>query len=490
MKRVGPLASFRLRMALLAGSLTAVFVVLASLLLLDLTYRFNLDTIDSTIDRIGRSNLERESGQAYWRRLDESLSVLGGDSDKHRYMIYVSNADRSVYRSLLWPKGVDARRKSALARIEIGSGSPPIQPRRGEPVSQTNPALPVLGVTFETVVDVGGGNWRMGVFRNHYQSLAIAMDMAVFEKSMVTLRNHFLVVLPFALLGVGGMAWWFAQRSLKPVKRLTDAVENVHASGLDYRVDLERYDPEYKRLAMMFNEMLERLESSFSQASRFSSDASHELKTPLSRLQMELEDALVSAPEKSEQQAVYSNLLDEIGRLKDIAHKLSLLSLSDAGSLPLNREKLDFGGLVQGTMEDWEVMVPGRELKVESLEGVLVEVDALLIEQAIQNLMSNAVKYGRPESPIGVVLRVEKGRALLAISNEGDSIPAGDRELIFGRFFRSDEARGVAVGGSGLGLSLSREIARAHGGEILVERSDGDKTVFVLEIPLSGSVLD
>ncbi len=483
MKPHGPRISFRLRMALMAGSLTALFVVIACWVLWDLTYRFNLDTVDSSLERIGRSSLERVSGQSYWGRLDDSLSVLaGGEPDAPVYIIYVENTDRHVYHSDSWPKGFDKERRAAIDSIPLGSGEPPRQPQRGVPVSETNPALPILGSSFATVTDLEGRRWRLAVLRNRYQSLAIAMDLATFEKGMKTLRNRFLIALPFALLGVGGMAWWFAQRSLKPVSRLAAAVENVNAGGLDYRVDLERYDPEYRRLAIMFNEMLERLEASFGQASRFSSDASHELKTPLTRLQMELEAALDEAPAESPQQAVYSNLLDEIARLKDIAHKLSLLSLSDAGRLPLNREKVDLGCMIQSVVEDWEVMAADRPIKVDLEKGVVVDADALLLEQAIQNLMSNALKYGDPRSEIEVRLSSGNGKASVIVSNIGEAIPLADRERIFDRFYRADKARSAAIRGTGLGLSLSREILRAHGGELNLKSSDGRRTVFELTL--------
>ncbi len=486
MKPRGSRMSFRLRMALLAGSLTALFVVIACWVLWDLTYRFNLDTVDSSLERIGRSNLERVSGQSYWRRLDDSLSVLaGGEPDAPVYAIHVDNADRHVYRSESWPKGFDEQRKAAIDSIPLGSEDPPKEPQRGVPVSTTNPALPILGASFATVTDLDGGRWRLAALRNHYQSLAIAMDMAAFEKSMKTLRSRFLAVLPFALLGVGAMAWWFSQRSLEPVSRLASAVESMSASGLDYRIDLERYDPEYRRLAVMFNKMLERLESSFNQASRFSSDASHELNTPLTRLQMELESALAEAPAASPQQTVYSNLLDEIGHLKNIAHKLSLLSLSDAGTLPLDREKLDLGRMIQGVVEDWKDLAADRPLKVKIQEGVYIQADALLMEQAFQNLMSNALKYGREKGEVEVLLSQKDGYASITVSNEGDPIPESEQVRVFDRFYRSDVARSAAISGTGLGLSLTREILRAHGGELLLRSSNDCRTVFEVVIHCS-----
>ena len=135
------------------------------------------------------------------------------------------------------------------------------------------------------------------------------------------------------LLLAGLSAWFVAQRALRPIAALTRTAERVTARGLDQRIPAMPRDQEFNRLIIVFNEMLDRLEKSFQQATRFSADASHELKTPLARLQVELEQALESAPASSPQQEVYSSMLDEISRLKAMVQKLLLLSLADAGQL-------------------------------------------------------------------------------------------------------------------------------------------------------------
>ena len=166
---------------------------------------------------------------------------------------------------------------------------------------------------------------------NPYVTFILGADIGDFNARMIKLRNTFLATLPVVLLLAAGGAWLVARRALNPVTSLTHIAENVTAQGLNQRIPAMTWDQEFNRLVTVFNEMLSRLEESFQQATRFSADASHELKTPLARLQIELEQALENAPSDSSQQEIYSSLLDEISRLKAIVQKLLLLSLADAG---------------------------------------------------------------------------------------------------------------------------------------------------------------
>jgi signal transduction histidine kinase len=263
-------------------------------------------------------------------------------------------------------------------------------------------------------------------------------------------------------------------------------VEKVTEKGLDQRIDEVGYEKEFLRLVHMFNEMMARLEKAFYQARRFSADASHELKTPIARLQMELEDALKKSAPESKDQVSYSSLLDELSRLRSIVEKLTLLSSSDKGKLPLALEEVDLGELMARAAEDWEAMAGVRRIEVSVEKSVRIEVDTLLLEQALHNLMSNALKYGAADGLLRLSLSVESTVASLRVWNQGSPIHEADKDKIFDRFFRANSSGGDRSGG-GLGLSLAREIARAHNGDVVLERSDGQWTVFRLEIPLAQS---
>ena len=273
-----------------------------------------------------------------------------------------------------------------------------------------------------------------------------------------------------------------ATRSLRPVERLTAAVEGLSARGLGKRVERVGHEKEFQRLVDMFNEMTVRLEKSFDLTRRFSADASHELKTPLARLKMELEVALKEAEPESKEQVTYSNLLDEMARLSGIVDKLTLLSSSDAGKLELSLEAVNVSEMLENVVEDCEALSGGGRLERRIAGDICIEADRVLLEQALQNLCGNALKYGDSSGVVRVSLSEEGSLKRIEIANEGEAIPGAEWERLFERFYQRDLSRSDRVGGVGLGLSLSREIARAHGGDLKLVRSDGVWTVFELTL--------
>jgi two-component system, OmpR family, heavy metal sensor histidine kinase CusS len=319
---------------------------------------------------------------------------------------------------------------------------------------------------------------------NPYVTLILAADMGEFNDRMAELRNTYLAALAVVLVLVAGSGWLIARRALRPVTALTQTAERVTARGLDQRIPTMTGDREFNRLITVFNEMLDRLETSFSQATRFSADASHELKTPLARLQAELEQALANAPAGSPPQEIYSSLLDEVSRLKAIVQKLLLLSLADAGRLQLQLQPVDLSALLANVVEDCRAQAPGLNIDQQIAPGVRVSADPELLEQALQNLAGNAIKYNRDGGRIRFELLLEADQACVRIANTGPPIPPADRDRIFERFYRADPSRSGRVEGTGLGLSLAREIIRAHRGDLYLEASDSELTRFAVKLPV------
>jgi signal transduction histidine kinase len=230
--------------------------------------------------------------------------------------------------------------------------------------------------------------------------------------------------------------------------------------------------------------MLERLERSFKQATRFSGDAAHELKTPLAILQGELERTLQQAEPGSQVQQSLSNLLDEVHRLSTIVRKLLLLSLADAGLMNLHRVEVDLSGLLNEMLEDIELLAPHLEIQSEIGDSLRVQGDRDLLIQVLQNLISNAIKYNLPNGWIRIDASRQNTIVSITISNCSQEIPISDRRRIFDRFHRGDPARTRQVEGIGLGLSLAREIARAHGGDLTLDPTLSGQTGFILTLPV------
>lgn len=371
-------------------------------------------------------------------------------------------------------------------RDQHGQGPPPGRafgrgPGRGPGRPGPPPdVLPVLPIDSKTMA-ADGETWRVGVYRDPEVTFAIAVELSGFRAHLAAARLGFLLGFPLALALIALGSWYLATRAMRPVNHLRDAIAEVTSQGLDKRVASGTESVEFQQLSEQFNRMMERLERSFTQAARFSADAAHELKTPLAVLQGEIEQALQSAT--PETQVVLGRLLDEVQRLKSITQKLLLLSRADAGQLSVHHEPVDFSEMVNDLVEDAEVLAQGLKVSKQIVPGIQVTGDRVLLQQVLQNLTDNAVKYNREGGNIGFKLDVKHGAARLQVANTGE-IPADKREKIFDRFVRVDDARNRRVDGAGLGLSLAREIARAHGGDLTLEKSDNGIVTFALRVPV------
>jgi heavy metal sensor kinase len=313
--------------------------------------------------------------------------------------------------------------------------------------------------------------------------MVLGLNLDRFNAEMDRARNAFLVALPSALGLIAAGGWLLARRALRPVATLTRTAERITARGLDQRIPPSEDDAEFVRLIGVFNQMLDRLEKSFHQAVRFSADAAHELKTPLTILQGELEQALHAAPAGSPQQQTLNRLLEEVQRLKSIMRKLLLLSLADSGQLKLTLEPMDLSAALESVCEDTQILAPRLSVEPDITPGIRVNADRDLLRQVVQNLTGNAIKYNRKDGTIRFWLREDGPAVLLTIANTGKSIPSSERERIFDRFYRADPSRNRKIEGVGLGLSLAREIARAHHGDLRLDDSQDGIISFTLALP-------
>ena len=349
--------------------------------------------------------------------------------------------------------------------------------------NQQERPMPRIKKPYFATIQTPSGVWRTGIMGSERITMMVGMNMAGFYKDAESYRRAFLSTVPIALLLLAVGGWVIARRALNPVALITRTAEAITVRALDQRIPLTDSDSELSRLVEVINGMLDRLEKSFGQALRFSADAAHELQTPLTILQGELDDAVQRAKVGSEEQQRYSVLLEEVQRLKAIVQKLLILARADAGRLQLCLEAMDLSSMIESAAEDAGVIAPHLKVEKQIVPGVIVKADSDLMGQVIRNLTSNAIKFNQANGHIKFQLSVRDNNAHVTISNTGVAIPEKDRKKIFDRFYRVDQSRSKTVPGSGLGLSLAQEIVHAHGGKLRLDSDSGKMVSFTLSLP-------
>ncbi len=327
----------------------------------------------------------------------------------------------------------------------------------------------------------------MGLATSDTARIVVAVAESSIDAEMKGIRNALIIAMPLALLLIGIGAWLFSGRSLRPVHKLMASARRVTAEGLNQRISVNGEDKEFIELIDVYNEMLERLERSFTQARRFSADAAHELKTPLAILQGQLERAIQSAEDGSAMQSELTSILDEVRRLSTISRKLLLLSQADAGKLKIHYEPVNLSSTVKELVEDTRMLAPNLNVRANIDPGLEVSADGSLLEQILHNLISNAIKYNVADGWITIEAHGKPTLNLIEITVTNSSRPIGEVEIgkVFDRFYRAQAAYDNNVEGIGLGLSVSRELARAHGGDIsLAASASGTVVSATLVLPL------
>ena len=279
------------------------------------------------------------------------------------------------------------------------------------------------------------------------------------------------------VISTGWYTWWAVGRRFKPIEDIRHRLAEISVTDLSHRVPQPPGENEIAKLAMTANDTLERLEHAVEQQRRFSSDASHELRTPIAGLRAQLEAALMY-PEDTDLLRTIKSALRDTDRLEAIVGDLLLLARLGTDH-KIATERIDLGEMVAAELEERT----GRAIIGSDLhQGVMVEGVRMQLLRVLDNLLDNAEAYGG--GTIDVVVYQQSGSAVLMVTDRGPGIPPEDRERVFERFTRLEAARSRTTGGTGLGLAIARDIAAAHGGTLRIEDSKVGAR-FVLRLPLA-----
>jgi signal transduction histidine kinase len=315
------------------------------------------------------------------------------------------------------------------------------------------------------------------------QSLVVVVgsSLSAREGSLADLRTLLLLGGPVALVLASLLGYGAAALALRSVGSMRRRAERISLDEPGQRLPVPPANDELAHLARTLNEMLARNEAAFERERTFVADASHELRSPLAILRAELEVALVGDSSREELEGAVASAAEEADRLSQLAQDLLTLSAADRGSLPIRRERIDIGESLERLRERFgeRALKAGRVIVTRAPRGLVVRADPLRLEQALGNLMDNALRHGAGRV---LVQATRDGRSVeLQVSDEGAGFPPAFLHAAFERFTRADESR--TAGGTGLGLSIVRSIARAHGGEAYAANAPGGGALVRLSIP-------
>jgi two-component system OmpR family sensor kinase len=319
--------------------------------------------------------------------------------------------------------------------------------------------------------------------------VAVAQADEVISDQLDILQDLALFVVPFSLLLAGSGGWFLARQSLAPVGDMAVAARQITVKNVSDRLPQKNQDDEIGSLATEFNQLLDRLETAFTQQRQFMADASHELRTPLSVLRTAAE---VTLGKESRDEPDYREALvivkQQSGRLSHIVDGMFALARADMGQQITHSTDFYLDEIVDEAVLAASVLAARKEQKIEAkcADECLYRGDEGLIRQMVLALLDNAVKYTPQGGSIKVSLENRGTYYVVFITDTGPGIPVGDHPRIFDRFFRSDKARTSnpnGNGGAGLGLSIARSIAELHKGQIELKRSDTTGTTFIILLP-------
>ncbi|RII28646.1 MAG: two-component sensor histidine kinase [Geobacter sp.] len=299
----------------------------------------------------------------------------------------------------------------------------------------------------------------------------------------------FTISIPLSLLLLVYGGWFLAGRALKPVELITRSARRISAENLSHRLDVVNPRDEIGRLAETFNATLARLENSFNRTRRFSADVSHELRTPLTILRGEIEVGLKWAKEPDEFRELMKSNMEEVNRMSRIVESLLELSRAEENGLSLNLQEVELRELLQELIHQFSTLAAEKGVLLEFVvdRPARIRGDRTRLQQVFLNLLDNALKYTESGNTVRLSLENDEAYAKVSVSDRGQGIPTADLPYIFDRFYRVDEARNRADGGSGLGLSLVKSYTEAHGGRIDVVSEVGKGSTFTVFLPLIDS---
>jgi two-component system, OmpR family, sensor kinase len=468
MRRVG----FKIRLTLWHGIAVALILASAAFLGDRALTRVVMGQVDSALLTVAETEAASD--------LDDPAGRI------HLHQVKPEAGDQSLRRFDKLVQIVDAEGRVVDRSTALGDATLPAPPdllarlRGGEIVTDTLP-------------DLGGEPLRMvslpieveGSFRYAIQVATPLRSTLEFLRAgrLLFLGGSLAILCAVTLIGA-----FLAKGAFRPIDRIVAKARRIGESNLRERLPEPGTPDEMGRLVVTLNEMLDRIERSFEAQRRFTADASHEMRSPLSRLRSELEVTLRRPRSASEYEEALRSALEEVERLTRLTEELLTLARLDAGERSeIPAASVALMPLVEEEMKRLKPEADTRKtvLVMEGSPGIAVRGVPDALRLVVANLLHNAVKFSPPDGRVIIRIFPEEDRAALAVSDSGPGIPTEDLPRVFERFYRASASRSPDIPGVGLGLAIARAIVDIHGGSIAVDSPPGAGATFTVRLPLA-----
>ena len=315
--------------------------------------------------------------------------------------------------------------------------------------------------------------------------LQISFYLKSTYKSVENTEENFITLIPVLIIFSIAGGWFIARKSLAPIGNINETTRRITASNLETRLAPINTGDELDELIMTINLMLDRLEDSFKRTVQFTSDASHELRTPIASLKTGTEVILSRERTSEEYRELLENNLSALERMSRMISDLLELSRADSGASILHLKSFNLGSMLKDLQNTFRPVSDSKEIRssVNGMPDVYINGDEILLRRVFANLLDNAIKYTSNGGSICLSLEDGGNDVVACIKDTGMGISEGNFERIFGRFFRVDSSRSRDTGGTGLGLNICKNIVELHKGRIGVKSELGVGSTFAVTLP-------
>lgn len=316
------------------------------------------------------------------------------------------------------------------------------------------------------------------------QYIQIAKDISYERDIIIDYRRDLSIVLLIGVIFTAIIGALVTRKGLKPLRDITESTQKISISRLKERLNPESWPSELSTLATALNNMLDRIEEGFTRISHFSGDLAHELRTPITNLMGEAEIILSRQRTTTEYREVIESSLEELERLSSMIDNLLFLARAENPKTVLSYSLLEMKNVMENICDFYEAIAEEKNIKIYSYGSIIIKADALMLNRAINNIVSNALKHTPPGGLITLkTWRNDQQSCCISISDNGEGIPPEHLPHLFDRFYRVDSARSQSTGGTGLGLAIVRFIMDLHRGDVQIHSQPGAGTTVTLIFP-------